>query len=113
MKKKNLATIIITLAIIIFAYAILSNNSEPVSPETAKCIGENSELYVQSGCHACETQEKMFGDSYQYLNTFDCFVYPRECNEKEIVATPTWFINGKKYIGVQSIEKLKMLTGCS
>ncbi len=80
------------------------------SEEIAMCIGENSELYVQLGCNACETQKEMFGDNYKYLNVIDCWSEKEKCSE--IQYTPTWIINGEKYTGVQSIEKLKELTGC-
>ena len=76
------------------------------------CIGQNSELYIQLGCHACETQEELFGENYQYLNSIDCFFEREQCIDAGITATPTWIIDGKKYIGVQNIEKLKELTGC-
>lgn len=84
------------------------------SQETIKCIGERSELYVQLGCSHCKTQEMMFGGSYKHLNVVDCF-YPGQkevCIENGIRATPTWIINGEYYEGVQSIERLKELTGC-
>ena len=113
MFKKRYLTIAIIISVIIFSVIVI-NRSNGTPDETAKCIGQNSELYIQLGCHACESQEKLFGESYQYLNTIDCF-YEEErnkCITAEITATPTWIIDGKKYVGVQSIEELKKLTGC-
>ena len=75
-----------------------------------KCIGQESVLYVQLGCHACETQQEIFGDNYKYLNRIDCFYEKEKC--PGIEATPTWEIKGKRYKGVKSIEKLRELTGC-
>jgi len=110
MKKSNLITIIIIIAILVFAYFILTKET-PVTPEdVTKCIGENSILYTQLGCHACEIQEEIFGENYQNLNVVDCFFEREKC--LEIQATPTWIINQEKYRGAQSIEKLKELTGC-
>ena len=111
MKKTNIITMLIILGIIILSIIIL-NKSPSDTPDTkiVKCIGENSELYIQLGCHACEIQEEMFGENYQYINSIDCFYEREKCDG--ISATPTWIINGEKYKGVQSIEKLKELTGC-
>ena len=115
MKKSNKVTIIIILAVIIFAvfalsYKSLFKHSQGTTEEIARCIGENSVVYVQLGCHACEAQEELFGDSYQYLNVVDCFFDLDKC--QGISATPTWVIKGEEYKGVQSIESLQELTGC-
>lgn len=108
--KKYLWTILIVIAVIIIALVIIQSKNGDVDEQTAKCIGENSILYVQLGCHACETQEEMFGENKKFLNTVDCFVERGKCTK--IQATPTWEIKGQFYKGVQSIDKLKELTGC-
>jgi len=99
--------IVIVIGLAIF---LLRRNSPQTSEEVARCIGQNSMLYIQLGCHACKTQEDMFGENYQYLNKIDCWFEQEKCSD--IQETPTWIIKGKKYEGVQSIEKLKELTGC-
>ncbi len=109
MKKRLWITIAIIIAVIILSAIILSRGNG-VSKETTMCIANNSELYVQLGCHACENQEKLFGSNYKYLNVIDCWFEREKCLEIEKV--PTWIIKGEKYTGVQSIEKLKELTGC-
>ena len=111
MKKKNWITLIIILVIILLSVLILSSKKHPeTTKEIAECIGENAVLYTQLGCHACETQENIFGENYQYLNVVDCFYEREKC--LEIQYTPTWIINNEEYIGAQSIEKLQELTGC-
>ncbi len=110
MKKRTLITLSIILGIIILSAIILSRGNG-VSKETATCIGQNSELYVQLGCNACQSQEDMFGKNSQYLNIIDCWFEREKC--LEITHVPTWIIKGEKYTGVQSIEKLKNLTGCN
>lgn len=115
MNKKYAMNLIIVLAILIFAGLILKQDDSTgttVNEELTKCIGENSKLYVQLGCSYCETQEKMFGDTYKLLDSIDCFYKKEECNIANIRATPTWVIKGEKYEGVQSINKLQKLTGC-
>jgi len=108
--KKRWITIIIILGVIILAFFLINKNKNETPDEIAKCIGKNSLLYTQLGCHACKTQEDLFGESYQYLNKIDCWFERDKC--EDITATPTWIIKGEKYIGVQTIEKLKELTNC-
>jgi hypothetical protein len=110
--KARFATwgIIILIVFIVFLIVYDFNKSEGTTKEIAKCIGENSLLYTQLGCHACEIQEKMFGENYKYLEIVDCFYEREKC--VGIEATPTWKIKEKLYRGVQSIEDLQELTGC-
>ena len=114
-KKSLLATIAAVIVVIAIAAAILllrsSNNSE-VSVSLAKCIGQESHIYVQFGCPHCQDQEALFGGSFKYLNSTDCYFNPSACIAANITGTPTWIISGKEYLGVQSIEELKNLTGC-
>ena len=110
MKKDSWITIGIVIAVIVLAYFLINKRTPETSEEVAKCIGEKSILYVQEGCSHCKTQEEMFGENLKYIKEIDCFYERDKCGE--ITGTPTWIIDGKKYEGVQSIEKLKELTGC-
>ncbi len=114
MKKETeiyLITGIIVILIILGIFYIKKNGETP-EKKLAKCIGENSELYVQLGCYACKAQEEMFGENYQYLNVTDCTYKGKKCLNADIKKTPTWIIKGEKYEGVRGIEQLKELTGC-
>lgn len=97
--------------IIIFGIFLVKGNGS-ANEKTAKCIGENSDLYTKLGCPACEAQEKMFNENYHYLKKIDCHFEIQKCIDAQITGTPTWVINEEKYPGVQTIEKLKELTGC-
>jgi len=112
MKRGNYITLIIILIIVAFSGWILLRNHNPSNGELAKCIGENSRLYVQLGCIACKHQEDLFGENYKYINAIDCFYERDKCIQLGIEATPTWIIKGNKIEGVQTIKKLKELTGC-
>ncbi len=114
MKKDTKIYLSLAVIIILIIVCILwiKNNNGTISEETAKCIGNNSLLYVKVGCPACEAQEKMFGENYKYLKTIDCHYELQKCIDAQITGTPTWIINGEKYPSVQSLEKLKELTGC-
>ena len=108
--KKKWITLGIIFIVVIISIAVLATRGNGVSEELTKCIGENSEFYVQLGCSACEKQKEMFGKNHQYLNIIDCFYEREKCSQ--ITYTPTWIIKGNQYIGVQSIKILKELTGC-
>ncbi|MFW5847020.1 MAG: hypothetical protein ACOCUU_02560 [Nanoarchaeota archaeon] len=112
--KSTLWTLTIIIFVILLAIGIINfpEDSETLEKEAAKCIGDNSVLYVQVGCHYCDIQEEMFGENIDYLNIFLCNNNWTKCNNAEIKGTPSWKINEKLYTGVQSIEKLKSLTGC-
>jgi hypothetical protein len=117
MNKNRIITIGVVLGILLIAGAIIysktvgfaveNTNSENV----AKWIGEHSVLYVQTGCVHCKEQEDLFGKNVKYLTMIDCLTDAQTCIDAGIEATPTWIINEQKYVGVQSIEKLKELTG--
>ena len=88
-------------------------NNSSISKALAICIGENSVYYSQTGCPACLNQENMFGDNIKYINKIDCKLDMQKCIDAKISATPTWIIDGQLYRGVQTIEKLAELTGCT
>jgi len=111
-KKKdlifNISVFIIFIGLVYFL--LIPNGSSQTSEEVAKCIGENSIVYVRVGCSHCVDQEEMFGNNSALLNKIDCFYELDRC--QDIDGTPTWKIKGKLYVGVQSIKKLQELTGC-
>jgi len=109
-KRKSIITILIILLVLVISIFVLTRTPQDISRELAICIGDNAVLYVQLGCHACKTQIDLFGDNSKYLNIVDCWYEKEKCSE--IKYTPTWVINGAQYVGVQSIEELKKLTGC-
>lgn len=117
MKKRSWITLAVIVAVIILAIFLINASKDGVSKKTTMCIANNSEFYTQLGCHACEIQKDMFGKNSQYLTIVDCWFEKEKCFQEIAEAgrfhTPTWVINGEKYIGVQSIEKLKNLTSCN
>jgi len=110
MKKSQIITLLFILATIILIIYIIQRNSHHTEADLIACINSKATLYVSTGCSACKYQEKLFGENFDYLETIDCALTPEKCTD--IQAVPTWIINQKKYVGVQSIEKLKELTGC-
>ena len=120
MTKGKLATIGIIIIVLAIAAAIIySKNAgfatKDIATEAeAKWIGEHSIVYTQAGCIHCKELEDLFGSSWKYINSIDCASSQEKiqaCIVANITATPTWIINGEQYIGVQTVEKLKELTG--
>ncbi len=114
-KFKIPVTILAVLAVAIISFFVLRDKFTGAviteSSEVAKYIGQHSVLYAQPGCSHCEVQKGKFGKDYQYLTVVDCLQDSQTCILNNITGTPTWVINGEKYVGVLSIEKLKELTG--
>ena len=90
----------------------MNNNDSGIDADTIKCIGENSKLYVQTGCGACQIQEDLFGEHYELLDIIDCVYDMESCTLAGIQATPTWIISGQSYRGVQQLDRLQEITGC-
>jgi len=114
-KKRDWFTWILVVLVIVGGIYVASNPSggeDKSDEEVAKCIANKSTLYIQLGCHACETQEDILGDNYKYFDVIDCFYEQNKCVEMNITATPTWIINGERYKGYKRMDKLKELADC-
>jgi hypothetical protein len=110
--KIYLILIIAVLGIIGGILAIKNYNSDKLTEESAKCIAAKSVIYSQIGCSHCLEQKKLLGNFTSLFNIIECDNSPEKCSEAEIIRTPTWVINRGKYEGLQTIKKLKELTGC-
>jgi len=99
--------IFIILLLIISVSAIKYNNIQ-----TAKCIGENSQLFIQPGSNNCKAQLDILGNDIKYFNFINCFSERNKCDEIDISKTPVWIINKEKYYKVLNTIKLKELTDC-
>ena len=79
----------------------------------AKCLSEKRIiLFINEGCSYCAKQKEIFGNSIGYIDIVRCEEYGGSCTENEVDGVPTWLINEKKYVGVQSLERLSELSGC-
>ncbi len=83
----------------------------------AKCLSEKGvKFYGNYGCSYCKKQKEIFGDAAKYLPYIECADEKTRylCEEAEIGPVPTWdFPDGKRVLGLQSLEKLAELSGCS
>lgn len=84
----------------------------------AKCLtASGAKMYGAYWCPHCQDQKTEFGTAVEYLPYVECDVkgpnaQVQACNDAGITGYPTWIINGKKYQGAQSLDKLKELAGC-
>jgi len=113
-------SIIIALIVIgivawsVSGYFVEDGNNLNDLDKFAECLtGKGATLYVSTYCGYCQHQKEMFGDSLKYINSVECTENQQLCQEKGIKGVPSWIINGAKYEGVQSFERLSELTGCS
>jgi parvulin-like peptidyl-prolyl isomerase len=85
----------------------------------AKCLTDNEvRMYGAYWCPHCENNKKFFGDSFKYVDYVECAVEGQpqiqtaQCTDAGISGYPTWIVNGDKYPGEQTLEKLASLSGC-
>ncbi len=110
MEKSSWINIVIVLVILIFAFFTFFWPKSTAPEELAKCIGNNSVVYIQNGCSHCVNQEKLFGENFKFIHYVNCTEDWSVCSQIE--GTPTWLIKNQFYKGEASLEELKNLTGC-
>ncbi|MFQ6057202.1 MAG: thioredoxin domain-containing protein [Methanosarcinales archaeon] len=116
---KTLLIIIILIAIGIVAwstsgYFVKDDNSLSDLDKFAKCLTEKgATVYVSQYCGHCKHQKEIFGESFKYVNSVECTENQELCQKNGIRGVPTWILNGASYPGVQQLETLSSLTGCS
>lgn len=80
----------------------------------AQCLTEKGiVMYGTDTCPACKSQKALFGSSFQYVNYTNCLDNYDFCVGKGISSIPSWDINGQFSVGVQTIQQLSELSGCS
>ena len=115
MKRKNLFWFMgIVLILIFITYGVYNRqNSSGDYDSLAKCLAEKEmKMYGTDWCSHCKNQKELFGSSFKFINYIDCDIDEETCVVERITGFPTWKLNNESYLGVQSIDKLKELTGC-
>tara|TARA_B100000941_G_scaffold245727_1_gene190295 strand:- start:14 stop:403 length:390 start_codon:yes stop_codon:yes gene_type:complete len=99
---------------------IITSESTKESIAFAKYLKDNGVVkYSAYWCPNCLNQGELFGkQAYKELNVVECARDGKNsqtqlCIDKEVLGFPSWEINGKIIIGVQSLEELSKLTGYS
>jgi protein-disulfide isomerase len=79
----------------------------------AKCLTDKGiVMYGSKYCPHCKNQKALFGDAFKYINYVECTENTQLCAENGIMYVPAWIINGEKYTGEMSLERLSELSGC-
>ncbi|MDX2231398.1 MAG: hypothetical protein NW220_17315 [Leptolyngbyaceae cyanobacterium bins.349] len=70
-----------------------------------------AKMYGAYWCPHCTRQKEMFGAALRDINYVECDprgenAKPKLCSDAGVKGYPTWDINGKSYVGVQSLEEL-------
>lgn len=70
-----------------------------------------AKMYGAYWCPHCSHQKEMFGAAVRNINYIECDprgenAKPKLCADAGVKGYPTWEINGKTYVGVQSLEEL-------
>ncbi len=112
--RKYLVSGLVVLIIAFLSLTVYSSMQGPGDYDNfAKCLSEKGAvIYGNDFCQYTNKQLNFFGKSKKYLNYVKCFDNKQLCDEKNIMVTPTWEINGKMYEQVQSFDVLSALTGC-
>lgn len=96
---------------------ISASNSKALTELALYLKKINAKMYGAYWCPHCTHQKEMFGKSaIQLINYIECDprgenAKPSLCKAAKIVGYPTWEINGKQYVGVQSLEELAKSSG--
>ena len=97
---------------------IVTSESTRKSIELAKYLKNNGVVkYSAYWCPNCLNQGELFGkQAYKELNVVECARDGKKsqtqlCIDKNIQGFPSWEINGKIIIGVQTLKELSNLSG--
>jgi hypothetical protein len=110
--------IVAVVIILIFGFFMTRSASAPISStkydDFAKCLASKDlTLYGAVWCSHCQDQKKLFGDSFKYAKYVECPDNIKLCTDKGVNGYPTWIdASGKKYEGLQSMEKLAEISKC-
>ena len=86
----------------------------PGPDEYAQCFtAKGATMYGAEWCGACNAQKGLFGEAFEHIDYVECPENQERCTADGITAYPTWIIDGKQHVGVQSLEMLATLTGCT
>lgn len=95
-------------------YAILSRNTQPLTPEqlAKELTAQGAKMYGASWCGHCKEQKEAFGEAWKYVTYVECSAPEGEqtpaCVAADIQGYPTWiFKDGSRLEGKQSFDVLQ------
>lgn len=113
MKRTTLLLLVSLILITLILITGCNNTNNKNNGVLAKCLSEKGVvMYGTERCPHCIEQKELFGESFKFIIYVNCDYEYSKCSEAGVQFTPTWIVNGEKYVGVQSLEKLAELSGC-
>ena len=121
-KSQKIITVIVFILVLgLIVFAVI-NQSGPSAPKVnldafAKCLNQKGVvMYGAYWCPHCQSQKKLFGDAFQYVDYVECDpqgpnANPTECTAQNIQGYPTWIYNGTQYSGEKSLSQLAAIVG--
>ena len=120
---------IITIVLIIFAFAYfnqssvndnsdinvaINSNATSTLDTFAQCVASKGlTMYGAVWCGHCLNEKKAFGSAFKYISYIECPENIKLCTDKGINGYPTWIDGaGKKHEGEQGLAGLAKITGC-
>lgn len=93
----------------------LSSAEETKMTDFVQCLAQaNVVIYASKTCPACaDLMAKFGGYDVAAPIVIECGDNPELCDQKNITAVPTIFINDQQYSGNRSLESFAQETGCN
>jgi protein-disulfide isomerase len=91
--------------------AVTVSNAKAIADLAAHLKKVGARMYGAYWCPHCTRQKEMFGAAFKDINYVECDPRgenprPNLCRDAGVKGYPTWDINGKQLVGVQSFEEL-------
>ena len=118
---KSQTTIIVVIIIAAAAFFLYNQSSAPGRyDDFAKCLTANDvKMYGAFWCSHCQSQKKLFGASWQYVDYVECSMpdgnsQTEFCKQAGIQGYPTWeFKDGSRLDGEVPFSQLSQKSGCA
>ena len=114
--RNGVTAITIALIFLIGVYMVQQSYKPDLTSATedfAKCLNNTGAvMYGTSWCHFCQQQKTMFAPYFEYITFVDCDVDRQACVRNGVDSYPTWIINNKTLVGLQSVKQLASVSGC-
>lgn len=114
--RNGVTAITIALILLIGVYMVQQSYKPDLTSaneDFTKCLNNTGAvMYGTSWCHYCQQQKTMFAPYFEYITFVDCDVDKQACVRNGVESYPTWKINNKTLVGLQSIKRLSEVSGC-
>ena len=114
------AIFIVIVLIIVFRLAGDASADSGKYDVFAQCLSDSGvKMFGAYWCPHCQSQKKMFGDSWGNVNYIECSLPNRAgqtplCTSEGIMSYPTWeFADGSRVNNVMTLGDLSIRSGCA